>query len=386
MPPKPVDAYDDENRQQMHAFDRLVGLPDFVKAASLEPKASLASLPSTSFADPANRAFPCHTKAAAYLANAFFQQAKPLYPKTEAALVQASLNKFAEFWKITHLCNLFNQRMDKIASGGAEDIPDKDYALVYTVEGQKIRRMAMPNAMSVKAAGEYLFANRYMYTYPMRKFAARRILGKALEYDEKAAKGEKVATFVELRFEPDTLNYLERAAGFGTCHPREAAEKVAERAIMLGKSLPDLKVKLAEIAESMSNLHEVQPSELQKLAEVIDEADRASGLNRSYSEGVELPEEMFFRVLEKEAESVVGRFITLQTGRSYDVTDLFKLQLEKVAAVLGKDFIEAVQDDNKQFSAYKFAAIAPTLRGSGANKTLRGRCLVGLCGRCPRVA
>ena len=364
--PKPTDFYDDENRQQLFALDHLVSLPEFVKNAELETKEALAALPTTSFADPKNRKFPCHTKAASYLANAYFQAAKPLYPKEEAGSIQARLEKFASFWQIKHLCGLFNKTWAKVASAELPDLGDNDYALIYEADGHKIRHMPMPNAISVKRAGEYLYANRFMYTYPMRKMAAQRILLKAAAYDEKARKGEKVAgaAFGSLRFEHDTLAYLERAAGLGATHPMWAAEKIAQRVILLGNNNRNMgiKVKLAEVAEQLKSLHEIGTPELYKLAELVDAVDRESGLANHYNEGVDLPEEMFFAVLEKEAEEVLDNYITLQTGNSYPVETLLRLPLEKVAKVLGDDFVNAIRrDDMLGLDAYKFAELIPTL-------------------------
>ena len=365
---EPTDFYDDVNQQQLYALDRLCGLPDFVKKAEIEE--DLKSLPDSTFADPINRKFPCHTKAATYLANAYFQQAKPLYPKDKAGLIQGRLEKYAEYWKIKSLVSNFNTKWVKIASYGTPTMNDSDFALVYEADGQKIRRMSMPNAVSVKMAGEYLYANRHMYTYPMRKFAARRILAKAMDYDERFKKCEKVAGTDSgmLRFEPDTQEYLERAAGFGSTHPRWAAEKIAQRVVMLGPGNKEMKVKLAELCEYLKGLDEAKPAYFQKLAEVIDNVDRATGLSSYYNHGVEMPEEMFFKILEKEAESILDNYITLQTGKSYPIDVFLTLPLEKISAVLGKDFADAVSTDDKlEVDAYKFASIAPTLpRGDAA--------------------
>jgi hypothetical protein len=190
---QPTDFYDDENRRQLYAFDHLVGLPDFVKTAEAEPKEAMAKLPTNAFADPAHRKFPCHTKAATFLSNAYFQASKTGYQKADADAIQDRLTKFAAFWQIKNVCGTFNAAWTKMASSGRQDLPDTDYALVYEVDGHKVRRMSMPNALSVKMAGEYLFANRFRYPYAWRKQAARKILSKALEWDKKAEAGENVA-------------------------------------------------------------------------------------------------------------------------------------------------------------------------------------------------
>ena len=359
---KALDFYDDANQQQLYALEKLYGTPEFVKKAAIETPEELGSLPDSVFADPRNRKFPCHTKAATWLAQAYFSMSAPAYSKQDATFVQDRINKSASYWGIKGIVDGFKNAWEKIAHSNNMGLRDDDYALVVEHEGNKIRRMPMPNALSVKVAGEYLFANRYQYPYAWRKQAARRILAKAVEYDEKAAKGEKIAgaEVGATRFEPETLNYLERASGFGIVPPIRAAEKIAQRVLMLNEKHQDVRVKLAEMAVELKTSPILDCETLQKLAEAIDNVDRTTGLAMHYHEGVELPEEMFFDVLEKEAAAIVDGHVTLTTGTIYPIEAFAELPLGKIAEVMGKDFIDEVSDGN-QIDPIKFASIAKTL-------------------------
>lgn len=358
----PTDFYDDRNQQQLYALDHLCPLPEFVKKAEVD---NPAELPSDAFGDIRHRKFPCHTKAATWLANAYFQQSRSSYSMKEAEFVQGRINKFASHWAISGLVGQFNRNWSKIASFDNHEMADSQYALVATTDdGQKIRRFPMPNCMSVKWAGERLYADRYKYPYLMRKTAARNILREAIRYDEMAKRGEKIAGAVAgaTQFEPHTLEYLERAAGFGATHPLRAAEKVAQRVVVLKGRFNDHAEKMAELAIALRELPSINGEQLMKLANVIDAVDRETGLCEHYHEGLEMPEEIMFPVLEKQASAILDEFVTLTTGKTYPVGLLMEIPLEKISSVLGDDFMEAVVgEDSISIDPVKFAAILPTL-------------------------
>lgn len=357
----PVDYCDDTNHQQLYALDHLCGLPEFVKNAELEERPALANLGSESFGDNRRRLYPCHTKAATWLANAFFQQNRSNYSKNDADFVQGRIEKFAGYWGIRNLVDQFNDKWNKIAYfNGHTNLPDEKYALVAEFDGNKIRRFPMPNAASVKAAGEYLYANRALYPYEWRKAAARRILKEAIFYDDLTKQGKYSGP--PHPFNGETQDYLERAAGFGIVHPSHAAEKIAQRAVMLHRDFKEHAIKLAELVKVVQAQDVIPPAEFQKIAALIDAVDRETGLFDHYHEGVEMPEEMFFDVLEKEAEDILDSQIRLTSGSVYPVGLLLNLPLEKIAAVLGRDFLkEVVSADGFSVDPVKFAQIVTTL-------------------------
>jgi len=360
----PADFYDDANQQQLYTLDRLYGLPKFVKEAEQEEKAGINRLPSHVFADRVRRKFPCHTKAATWLAQAYFCLAEPQYSKEERALVQDRITKQAAYWGVKNTTDRLRTTWQKLASTERPEVGDADHALVVDMgEGKKMRRMPMPNAMSVKLAGEYLFANRYNYPYQWRRAASRRILKKAMEYDAKFREGEKVAGagLGVLQFDDDTQEYLERASGFGMCHPKQAAEQLSRRALMISSRFNDVREKIATIAQELHEMEECDAELLHKVAEAVDWADRQTGLCKQYHLGIDLPEEMFFQVLEKEAEAVINNHVTLTTGNSWPIEVFSHLPAQKVAEVLGGDIADALEGNHGLLDLEKFAEIAPTL-------------------------
>lgn len=359
----PVDVYDDVNHQQLYALDKLVGVPDFVKNAELDVT---KTLPSSAFADPIRRKFPCHTKSATWLANAYFQQVASLYPKDQKPMVQDRIIKCADYWKIRGMVDDFNKKWEKVSRFDAPEVSDSDYAIVANVDGHRIRRLPMPTPMATKIAGERLFADRFSYTYPMRKMAARRILLKAAQIDKIGVENAPVGG---LSFEPETEEYLTKAAGIGTTHPKWAAERIANRVLMMGRFDPkdEVQMNMAKVADIVSKMEAPDTDTYHKLAELIDEVDRATGICNHYIHGVELPEEIFFAVQEKTASAIMAQHVVLQNGNVYRVGEFANLPLTKISEVLGSEFAEAVQDANGNIDPEKFAEIAPTLPRDDAN-------------------
>lgn len=360
----PADFYDDANQQQLYTLDRLYGLPKFVKEAEHEDPAGIRKLPPHVFADRIRRKFPCHNKKATWLAQAYFCQAEPQYSKEERALIQDRITKQAAYWGIKGMTERLRTTWNKLASTEKPEVSDADHALVVDMgEGRKMRRMPMPNALSVKLAAEYLFANRYNYPYQWRRAASRRILKKAMEYDKRFQDGEKVAGagMGILKFDDDTQEYLERASGFGMCHPKQAAEQLSRRAIMVSPRFSDAREKFAMIAQELHEMEECDATLLHKVAEAVDWADRQTGLCKQYHLGVSLPEEMFFQVLEKEAEAVLDSHVTLTTGNSWPIEAFSHLPAQKIAEVLGGDVADALEGNHGLLDLEKFAEIAPTL-------------------------
>lgn len=343
-----TDFYDDDNQQTLCALEKLTGVPDFVKSASTEAKEELGKLPARVFADPQHRKFPVHTKAATWLAHAYFKHAAPHYSTEERRCIQQRIDKAAGFWKISKQLTDFDNQWERLHTFHApRNLPNEQYALIYKSAGYEIRKFPMPNPASVKLAGEHLFADRHRYTYPMRKFAARRIL-----------KAQKKA---DVQFQPETSEFLNRASGEGGAFPLDISTKLAQRAIMVKKQHPDLAMKLAEIAESIENESHLSNDRLDKLAGLVDSVDQHTGLYKYYYEGVPMPEEFIFNIQEKEAQAFLDSNVMLTTGKAYKLAELKGLQLEKLAEVVGKEFSDAIMDKSGQVDWAKFAEIAPTL-------------------------
>jgi hypothetical protein len=364
---KPCDFLDDPNQQKFYTLERLHGIPDFVKNASTATqREGVDKLPVHIFGDPHRRKFPCHTKAATWLSQAYFTLCEESYSKKEADLVQGRIEKAAEHFGISGTTNAFKRHWRKLAGLDKKAVADKDYGLIVDYEGKQLKMFPMPNALSVKMAGEYLYANRFKYPYAWRCTAARNILKKAAEYDQRWKNGEKIAgaELGVLRFDSDTREYLEKAAGFGAAFPEHVAEKIAQRVLMLGDKHKGLKVKLAQVAKIVSNLSvdACTPEFIQKTAAALDAVDRESGICNHYHHGVDLPEEALFQLVAKQAQQIKEGFITLTTGNTYPVEALKHLPVDKIASVMGQELVDAIlTSDGMHVDTEKAAEILPTL-------------------------
>ena len=344
-----TDFYDDVNQQTLYALEKLTGVPDFVKSASIETKEEIGQLPPHVFADPQHRKFPVHTKAATWLAHAYFNQCAPHYSNEERGFIQQRISKAAAFWGINSQLAEFDRQWDRLhAFHAPHDLPDDQYALIYKTAEYTIRKFPIPNAACVKLAGERLFADRHRYTYPMRKFAARRIL-----------RAQKAAN---VTLQPETADYLNRAAGEGSAIPLDVSVKLANRAIMIKRDHPELAMKLAELATSIESEKYLPAAKLEKLAGLVDSVDQKTGLFRYYYEGVPMPEEFCFNIQEKEGQAYVDAHIQLTTGTVLSLSQLKKLPLEKFSEALGAEYAQAISDKSGlKIDWDKFAEVAPTL-------------------------
>ena len=77
-----VDYCDDTNHQRLHKLMKLANVPEFVTSAPVpandEVLNGIKQLPAAVFADTASRKFPLHTKAATWLAQAYFSHDRHL--------------------------------------------------------------------------------------------------------------------------------------------------------------------------------------------------------------------------------------------------------------------------------------------------------------------
>lgn len=363
--PKPTDFYDDVSQQKLYAIDHLYGVPQFAKEAQLEDRERMDRLPLSCFGDPENRKFACHTKAATWLANAYFKEAQAAYSKDKAAGIQARLMKAATFWNIRGLVDQFNTNFAKQASFEAPNLTDNDYALVVDYGKEKVRRMPINSPLCVKRAGEYLFANRFNYPFEWRKAAARRILQKAVFFDEQGEQGLLKSAEVPApdvhRFESDISEFLQRAAELGMSLPGRVAVKVAERAMAIPARFSEYRETLTKIAEAFGKKQVCTRGDLHKMACALDTVDRETGLCSAYADGLELPEEICFDVLQKEAEDILDNNIVLQTGNSFPLGSFSILPIHKVAEVLGSEVAESMRGLDNELDLEKLAEVAPTL-------------------------
>ena len=344
---KVADATDDQSHQVLFKLSRLLEFPDFVKDANTIEPEEIAELPQQVFADPAGRKFPCHTKAATWLSQLYFLEARHNYPTRRAQEVQGRISKAAAYFAI--------EGMTKEAAGlweahntPTQVVADRDYAILFKQDGESQKLLPINNAENVKAAAQKLFEKQARYPFDLRQIAARKILHNATEH--------------QVQLDDTVEEYLYKAAGFGMTTPERAAEKLGMRTLMMPKSASDMQIKMAKLTKSISKMKEIPLPELTKLAEIVDRVDTEFGFFNHYNEGIDTPEEIFFELTEKRAGSLKDEYIKLTTGTLLPVDMINELPIAKIAATLGDDFLKAITSDaSLDIDIEKFARVAPTL-------------------------
>ena len=328
----------------------LVDAPDYVKTAGVLDPAQMARLPQTVFADPAQRKFPLHTKAATWLAQTYFDEARHLYGTQRAALVQDKITKAAAYWGIAEHVKAASLSLQHTHTTDPGALPDTDYAMVVKVGEETKRMLPIQSAENVKAAAAHLYNNRMKYPYAWRKTAARKILHKAAE-------------LAVTDIDAVSLEFISKSASLGSAIPTQAAEMLAHRALMLPKTHQREKVAMAKLVQTISKMKEIPaPSTMEKLANIIDRFDREHSLYHYYDQGIDTPEEIFFSLTQKNAAELRDNYVQLTTGTVIPFNALRGIQLDKVAATVGADFVKAVaSDDSLGVDPTKFARIARTL-------------------------
>jgi hypothetical protein len=344
------DYYDDVNKQVLYKLSKLVELPEFVKSASVETREELQGVPAHAYADAVRNKFPTHTKEATLLSQLYFLNAKHLYDSKEAGLVQVRIDAGAKYWSILGATHHVKKAWHDAHNPVAPDLADDDYALVTEYEGQTIRRFPMPTPASTKEAAHYLYQNRAKYPLDWRRTAARKILTKVAEHNAEV--------------DPIVHEYLCKAAGFGSNSPERVYRAMARRVYAATDKYRDLQVKLAEVANSVRALKSPpSPKFMSKIAMMIDQFDRTTGLHRLYDEGsMDLPEEICFELTEKVATAVKNDHIVLTTGTALPISYFTEMPLDKLAGIMGTEFSQAVaSEDGIGVDPIKFAQIVPTL-------------------------
>lgn len=343
-----VDAVSDTSHQTLFKISKLVDIPEFVKNAESDDPATIKELKQSVFADPVNRKFPCHTKAATWLSQLYFLDNRHKYPTRRAHEVQGRISKAAAFFAVDNSIKKAAARWSE-HQNTAQELSSTDYAIVTDAH----RALPINNPENIKAAAKTLSEKRANFPFEMRHLAARRILHAAREQ--------------QVQIPQLTDEYLHKAAGFGTTLPERAAEKLSLRILMMPKTASDERLTGAKLAKTVANMEEIPNAELVKLANIVDRIDAEFGLHKHYAEGVDTPEEIFFELTTRKAAAVRNDFVQLTTGTVFPLSEFEKLPVSKIASSLGADFLKAITSDgNLDIDLDKFARVAPTLPRSDA--------------------
>ena len=341
-----IDPSSDTNHEELARLVKLYDFPDFVKRADLQETMHPERVAISTFADPRNKMFKCHTAPATWLSALYFHEKKAEFHPKDRQRIQDRLEHYVDFFRIQgDYDNLVKQADDLHKEA---ELPDSSYAYLWvTPEGAKERHLRMTSAQEVKAAAEWLFSYQDRLPFYDRNTVARRILEKA------AAFGADIDVF--------HTDFLEKQAGQGVCDPEDVYKMILQRSRLA--SIPAHKAELVKLAETIKDKPRIalQPDSLVKLAVTMDMADRAMGLKPSdYNEIIQRPEDVIFSATFTKVASARQELCALTTGNVYHREQFEKLSRDDVESLFGTDFASEVSS-GLDVDGEKMAELAHTL-------------------------
>jgi hypothetical protein len=113
------------------------------------------------------------------------------------------------------------------------------------------------------------------------------------------------------------------------------------------------------VAERPSNIRE--PGMLVKLAQTVEDFDKATGLFGQYGPGFPRPEDVLFELTREKMASAAKEHTSTVTGNVYRLADLERVKVADVKEMMGEDFAKELTSDGLRLDSEKAAAIVPTL-------------------------
>lgn len=342
-------------------LSKLYPFPDFVKTASQESSLSVPpGTPVSACADPGNKQFWCHTKAACWLSHLFYQEKKAEFHPKNRAQIEKRLDSYAAFHGIKAACDRIKARWAELHKTAEAQLPDSVYAYVWTGEnGVKDRHLPLRTRMEVKAAAEYVHTYRDNFPLSVRRTMCQKILEKA------ASMGASVGGHTE---------FLERQVGRGVCDPADIVEMIEKRAMLVppsagvtydedGKPQEGLRKHFQKMAASVKATPRVflQPETLIKMAETLDQLDRSLGLTARYGKDLERPEDVIFKSTFGKVASDLAQHVATTSGKLYEKAALTKIALADVEELFGTDFADRIKTPLGAIDAEKMAEEVSTL-------------------------
>lgn len=298
-----LDQTQDLSGAELHRLTSLFPPPAFVKQASHDQLCGdTEELPPHVFAYPGKRLYRFHTKAATWMSALFYGAKRQIIPEPAREIIQANLLKAAGAHGIlSDVAELLQKMAAPITDAG---LPDSVFALVWTdTQGNTQRKYSLRNPAEIEKAAAWFVANRDAFTYPDRRVIATKILERSDELHVPLADAE----------------VLSKTAGYGTATTEQVVLAWRRRAQLTHKTAPDFSKQAEKIATVIAQDGNVRGDGelLERMADQLDQFDRATRLTREYGKGLDRPEDCLFQVTQKVARDFVGEHVQLLTGRVY---------------------------------------------------------------------
>jgi hypothetical protein len=323
----------DRNRAELHEIVSHLGKPAYVKTAAEVDFGELDRIPSSSFADPETRQYPCHTKEACWVSAAYMA-----HDGVSGAPIKR-LEKFAADWGIGSDVQIAFAKAEirkEMAKAAAAAVP---YALDEQYGEERIKRFPVATPEMVKTSADRFYADRAKYPWKWRTKVASALLSKIAEHR------------VEKWINPDVRDYLDRAAARGTLDKAAMWDALAAAEYYLPNTAGV--AKLAEIVDALDK------SESPALAKVACDAFATIHETAGLSQFVNgLPEEKLIgKTMMKIAEERAS-FVKMADGSTLNLDDL---PMEKLAAVV-PELAKMSRDELRDVLPTLPADVAETLR------------------------
>jgi hypothetical protein len=324
-----------EKLSNLHRIGKLYGLPEFVKEAQFNDDETI--LPSTAFADPWARHYPCHTKAATYVSNITFWERAITNSNPEDAVIGRRLMEFATDWGID---TDVKSALTKVAHDVKNAIPrltGNDFALVVGND----YKYPIADAETVKQSTENFCKQAHLYPYAWRKSIAGKIA-------EKAA-----------AFHVDLGGRLDKLVNPVPAKRADIAEDIETRAYTVKDA--SIRTRLLQMSSKVKS-NQFDVAALDKLASILDECDRKTGIYKQYrsqdSRGhLPLPEDVCFEGATA-VKAASDEMIHLQTGYALAKSDLQQAGLEAFKVL--PEYLDSVSTYG-QLDLDKAAEVIPTM-------------------------
>jgi hypothetical protein len=341
-----LDQSQDVTGQERHRIQQVYTLPGFVKTASHADTCG-DTLQPRDYADQCGRLYPMHTGPATCLSAAFFFDKRASLDASQAAAIEARLDERAEFFDVSNVLTAMRKQADSNNDTQLTTLSDDNFAYVAGDGDAKQRFMPLRNAGEVKAASAWLETYRDRFAFRTRQRIAGRLLEKAARF------GAAIAN----------VAYVEKQAGFGVCPSAHAAELLRSRIpYIVGPKEADFRDEIEKTAQRLvkHSSDTRDPSNLCKLAALVDEIDRVHNLKTLYGKGLQRPEEVLFSVTQQKAAAFLETHVNLTNGAVFDKEALGRMRVHDVRERMG-DFADAVTSDGIHVDVEKVAEMAYTL-------------------------
>lgn len=346
---------------ELYRLRQLYPFPEFVKNANYALHLDVpAGVPATVYADPVRKQFPCHSGPSTWLSHLFFAEKRAEFHPKDRRRIEERLAGWAEYHKIGAACAGVAARWAELHKAADDNLPDSAFAYVWRGDNGTVeRRLPMRSPLEVKAAAEYLGQYRDSFPLPVRRTMAAKILEKA------AALGAAIGPHRE---------FLERQAGRGVCDPAAVAAAVEKRALAVpedagvtvddaGRRSGGLRAQFRKMAATVRDFPKqvLHPDNLTKLADTMDQLDRALGLTRLYGAGLDRPEDVVFSATFGKVSADLAAHVPTTSGKLYEKAAFRKLAVADLESLFGTEFADRVRTPLGEVDCEKMAEEVATL-------------------------